>query len=43
MFPIISIPGLARLFHLDILHLDIVKKPYGVRKTIEREVEKNGN
>jgi|MEHZ01.4.fsa_nt_MEHZ011219085.1_3 hypothetical protein len=43
MFPIISSLGLARLFHLEILHLDIVKKPYGVRKTIERVVEKDGN
>ena len=43
MFPIISISGLAQLFHLEISYLEIVRMPYGVRKTIERVVEKDGN
>jgi hypothetical protein len=43
MFPIISISGLAQLFHLEISYLEIVRMPYGARKTIECLVEKNGN
>ena len=43
MFPIISISGLAQLFHLEILYLEIVRMPYGARKTIECLVEKDGN
>jgi len=43
MFPIISISGLAQLFHLEILYLEIVRMPYGARKNIEHLVEKNGN
>ena len=43
MFPIIGSLGLAQLSHLEILYLEIVRKQYGVRKTIERVVGKNGN
>ena len=43
MLPIINSLWLAQLFQLEILHLEIANELYGVRKTIERVAEKNGN
>ena len=43
MLPIINSLWLAQLFQLEILHLEIVNELYGVRNTIERVAEKNGN